>query len=122
MRCLFDFDSENVVKATFYCNLEPRMKIINKPIDITTCSSSRDIVNICYNNNHVVCIHEETLMERERNITYLSKGFGEVLVPGEWCLLETIEYFVESKNLSIKTDARWGYHPDFFNKIFIPEC
>ena len=74
-----------------------------------------------HNHNLVVRTNADTGIEREPNETYLSKGFRELLEPGEWCLLETIEFFVESKNLSIETDTRWAYYSDFFNKISIQE-
>ena len=121
-RYVFDFDYENVLEATFYRNCKPRTEMMNESIDISIWFGSGDIVNIYYNDNLVVRTNRDTGIEGERNVTQLSKRFREVRELGEWCFLETIACHVESKNLSSKTHARWGYHPYFGNKVSIPEC
>ena len=85
-------------------------------------SGSSTVVNKYHNDNLVPHTTEDTGIERQRNATHLSKGFSELLEPGEWCLVDSIESLVELKNLPIVTDTRWGYHRDFFHKISIQEC
>ena len=121
-RCGFDCNSENILEATFHYNLERGTKMINEPIDIVTGSRGSNVIKICHNNDLVVCTNKDTGIKRKTPKANLNKSFRELLKPVQVCLLASMKSFVESKNHSIKTDTRWCYHPDFFNKISIPEC